>query len=119
MATNGIPSIEENSIEKNSIDKIIKIYEEEIGFLTPFQLQFLEDYKHNFSDDMIIEAIRRASKANKKSLAYVEGILRNWIKNGYKTLADIKDDVKLKKKDDLDKTKEDLGISSFDDLYEN
>ena len=119
METNGIPSIEKNSIDKNSIEKIIKIYEEEIGFLTPFQLETLESYLSDFSDDMMVEAIRRASKANKKSMAYIEGILKNWLRCGYKTIADIKDDARANKTNSLDKAKEELGISSFDDLYDN
>lgn len=100
LYTNGIPngnqretqySIGKNSIDKNRIGNIIKIYEEEIGLLTPYQLETLESYLDDLSEEMIIEAIKRASKQNKKSMSYIEGILKNWVKDGYKTIADIKD----------------------------
>ena len=72
-------------------DVIIKSYQDEIGIMTPFQLETLTSYLDEFSEEMIIEAIKRASKANKKSLSYIEGILKNWIQDGIKTLADVKE----------------------------
>lgn len=76
---------------KNRIDKIIRIYNEEIGLATQNTIITLESYLDDLSDEMIIEAIKRASSYNKRSLKYIEGILKNWINNGYKTLGDIKD----------------------------
>ena len=72
-------------------DVIVKSYQDEIGIMTPFQLETLMSYLNDFSVEMIVEAIRRASKANKKSLLYIEGILKNWIQDGIKTLADVKE----------------------------
>ena len=74
--------------------KLIKIYEEEIGLVTQNTLITLESYLEDLSEEMIIEAIKKASKQNKRSLAYIEGILKNWIKSGYKVLGDIKDNKK-------------------------
>lgn len=79
---------------KNRIDKIIRIYDEEIGLATQNTVITLESYLDDLSDEMIIEAIKRASSYNKRSLKYIEGILKNWINNGYKTLGDIKDSKK-------------------------
>ena len=111
-----------NAIDKNKnridIDKnnIIKVYEDEIGFATQNTLLVLDDYSKDLSEEMIIEAIKRASKQNKKSLAYIEGILKNWLKNGYKTLADIKDTPKPSSKE----TKQAFDYLGVDyDLYEN
>lgn len=104
-------------IDKNRIDNIIKIYEEEVGLLTPYQLQTLESYLGDLSEEMIIEAIKRASKANKKSMAYVEGILKNWIKNGYKTVADIKD--KKEAEQDTAKRVRQALYGDLDNLYDN
>ena len=74
--------------------KLIKIYEEEIGLVTQNTLITLESYLEDLSEEMIIEAIKKASKQNKRSLAYIEGILKNWIRSGYKVLGDIKDNKK-------------------------
>ena len=79
---------------KNRIDKIIRIFNEEIGLATQNTVITLESYLDDLSDEMIIEAIKRASSYNKRSLKYIEGILKNWINNGYKTLGDIKDNKK-------------------------
>ena len=128
LVTNGIPlgipngnqretqySIDKYSIGKESIDNIIKVYEEEIGLLTPYQLEILEHYLNDLSEEMIVEAIKRASKQNKKSMAYIEGILKNWVKNGYKTLGDIKE--KKVEKTIAERIRETTG--DLDSLYDN
>lgn len=76
-------------INKNKV--VVEEYENEIGMLTPYQSEILFSYLDDLSEEMIIEAIHRASAMNKKSLAYVEGILKSWVQNGYKVLADIQD----------------------------
>lgn len=133
LVTNGIPngipngnqretqySIGKYSIGKVSIDNIIKVYEEEIGTLTPYQLDTLQSYLDDLSEEMIIEAIKRASRYNKKSLKYIEGILKNWLKNGYKTLADIKDTPKPSNKE-IKQAFEYLGVDKkeLENLYDN
>lgn len=130
LTTNGIPngipngyqmetqySIGKYSIGKESIDNIIKVYENEIGLLTPFQLETLENYLSDLSEEMIIEAIKRASKQNKKSLSYIEGILKNWVKNGYKTISDIKDKKEIES--DTAKRVRQALYGDLDNLYEN
>lgn len=81
-----------NTVTVSDTDKkIIEEYEKEIGLLTPYQYEKLITYTVDLSQEMIIEAIRRASSMNKRNLSYIEAILKNWINNGYKTLGDIKD----------------------------
>ena len=75
-------------------DNLINIYSEEIGSLTPYQLEKLNSYLDDLSEEMIIEAIKISSAYNKKSLSYIEGILKNWIRKGYKVLADIEQENK-------------------------
>lgn len=103
-------SINNNNIYNNNI--YIKEYEKEIGLLTPYQLERLNSYLDDLSEEMIIEAIHIASRQNKKSLAYIEAILKNWINNGIKTVADIKN--KKDKKEIKLNTSMDL-----EDLYDN
>ena len=104
-------NVKDNNININNINnKYIEEYEKEIGLLTPFQFERLNTYLNDLSEEMIIEAIHRASSMNKKSLSYVEGILRNWVANGYKVLGDIKEN---KKKIEIN-TNLDLN-----DLYDN
>ena len=104
-----------NRIDIDSKNTIIKVYEEEIGLATQNTLITLDSYLEDLSEEMIIEAIKRASKQNKKSLAYIEGILKNWIRNGYKVLADVPNDKKkVETKSDLETFYGDLS-----ELYEN
>lgn len=104
-----------NTVSNTINNNIIKIYEEEIGLLTPYQLETLESYLEDLSEEMIIEAIKRASKYNKKSISYIEGILKNWVKNGYKTLGDIKE--KKVEKTIAERIREATG--DLDSLYDN
>ena len=80
------------SIGKDSINVVIKRYEEEIGFATPTTLTTLLSYQDDLTDEMIIKAIEIASERNKKNLSYIKGILNSWISKGYKTLADIENE---------------------------
>ena len=77
--------------------EIIKKYEEEIGLLTPNNLTILESYKDDFSKEMIIKAIEIASEQNKKSMAYIKGILNGWKNRNIKTVGDIQNDKKKTK----------------------
>ena len=56
---------------------------------TPTTVTTLESYLEDLSEDMIIRAIELASEQNKRSLAYIKGILNSWIRKNYKTLADV------------------------------
>lgn len=84
-------------IDKNRIDKIIVVYEEEIGHATPTTLEILDSYLDDVTDEMIIKAIQIASTNNKKNLAYIKGILNSWISKGYKVLSDIDEQKKTTK----------------------
>jgi DnaD/phage-associated family protein len=105
LSTIGIPSdnhletqvrLGKDSIGKDRLGNIIAVYEQEIGLATQNTIITLESYLDDLSDEMIIEAIKRASSYNKRSLSYIEAILKNWINNGYKTLGNIKENKQAK-----------------------
>lgn len=79
---------EEDKEKNKNIKEIIRVYEEEIGHATSFSVTILESYLEDLPEDMIIKAIQIASGNNKKSLNYIEGILKSWIAKGYKVVAD-------------------------------
>jgi len=109
LSTIGIPNgyqmdtqdrLGKDRLGKDSIgDDVIRKYEEEIGHATSFSITTLESYLDDLTEDMIIKAIEIASSNNKKSLRYIEGILKSWISKGYKVLADIQEEQKTKKDD--------------------
>ena len=100
-------------------EKVIREYQKEIGMMTPFQLSKLLDYMKELPSEMVVEAIHIASNNNKKSLSYIEAILKRWINQGYKTKADIQNDYKKKENKSGTSYLVENGISNFDDLYEN
>ena len=108
-------NVKENNTSINNISLIIKEYENEIGFMTPFQLEKIQSYLDSLDEEMIIEAIHIASKNNKKSLSYIEAILKQWIAQGIKCVSDIPKKKTNKKEYELDQSY----LDKINDLYEN
>ena len=71
-------------------DFIISYYCNNIHQITPLELEKLEIWRKDFSDEIIKAAISEAVMHNARTMAYIEGILRVWKQKGYKTLNDIK-----------------------------
>lgn len=87
----------ESAVEKASdqpatnIKNISDYFQQEIGILTPNQLEQLLDYLEidGFEVDVIKRAIDKAANSAKRSFGYVNGILRGWKQNGIKTLTQV------------------------------
>lgn len=63
--------------------KICAVYEKEFGFLSPIAADQLSDILNEYkSTQMILDAFAESVTSNKRSLRYVEGILRNWRAEG-------------------------------------
>ena len=67
-------------------DNIVTIFEEQFGRpLSPIELNIIKDWKESdYSDEMIVKALKEAVKSQVLNFRYVEGILNNWAKNGIK-----------------------------------
>ena len=61
---------------------VFRLYEDNIGPLTPFIADALKDAETRFSADWVEDAIREAARNNKRSLSYIEAILKRWKENG-------------------------------------
>lgn len=84
MADNCPPKIK---IELKDKDKVkdkditkdnIEIYEENFGTLSPTIYDTIVDLENTYTSQYVSEAMKRAIINNKKSLAYVKGILKQW-----------------------------------------
>lgn len=73
---------------------IIQCYEENIGMLAPASAELLLSYLDDLKADMIVQAIKIATQRNKRSARYIQGILADWIRKGYKNLADLQNEQK-------------------------
>lgn len=63
--------------------ELCRQYEQEFGMLSPTIADSLSDLLEEYkSSQMILDAFTESVKANKRTLRYVEGVLRNWRAEG-------------------------------------
>ena len=70
---------------------IFKLYEENIGPLTPLIADALKDSEKTYPPEWVAEALETAIKNNKRSWKYVEAILRRWKEEGHGKKQDRRD----------------------------
>ncbi|MGD0751353.1 MAG: DnaD domain protein [Anaerolineales bacterium] len=70
---------------------IFKLYEENIGPLTPLIADSLQDAEKTYPPEWVAEALGIAVKNNKRNLKYVEAILRRWKEEGHAKKQDRRD----------------------------
>lgn len=61
---------------------IFRLYEQNIGQLTPLIVDHLKDFTAEFPTGWIEEAIEHSVRANKRNLNYIRAILKKWRKEG-------------------------------------
>ena len=87
----------------SSSDEIINFIESNFGrTLSSYEFEKINCWLNEFNSDIVKHAIELSILNNKRTFAYIEGILKNWKSCGYKTLDDITT------KEDKPKTKEEL-----------
>lgn len=67
---------------------IYRLYEENIGALTPMISDELKDMEREFPAHWLEEAMGIAVQANKRNLRYVRGVLERWQNEGRSPIAD-------------------------------
>ena len=70
---------------------IFKLYEENIGPLTPLIADALKDAEQTYPPAWVAEALGEAVKNNKRNWKYVEAILRRWKEEGHAKEQDRRD----------------------------
>jgi DnaD/phage-associated family protein len=66
----------------------LHFYEQNFGPMSPFMAECILKWANDTSDEIVIEAMKRALKQQKK-WNYAEGILREWVQNNLRTIEDI------------------------------
>ena len=98
----------------DGLQDIIDFYNENIGLITPYGLETLEDYAKEMPADLIIFAMKKAVEADKRTIQYIKGILNNWSKKGIKTVLEAqKEDEQFKK----DNKKQEKKASVYTSVY--
>ncbi|KXY05517.1 DnaD domain protein [Bacillus sp. FSL L8-0642] len=72
----------EETEEGTSHSEVYKFYKQNISSLSPYIVKELKEWIQKVSGKTVIEALKIAFEHNKRTLAYVKGILRNWCKKG-------------------------------------
>ena len=82
---------------------VFKLYEENIGPLTPLIADALKGAEADYSEAWVAEAIQVAVANNKRSWAYCEAILRRWKDEGRAEKQNRRDDKAARQRDVEDK----------------
>jgi len=72
-----------SSVSPPERPNIFKLYEENIGPLTPLLADALKEAEQAYPPEWIAEALGEAIKNNKRNWKYVEAILRRWKEEGH------------------------------------
>jgi DnaD/phage-associated family protein len=86
---------------------IFKLYEENIGPLTPLLADTLKDAEETYPPEWVAEALEIAVKSNKRNWKYAEAILRRWKEEGHAQEQD-RDDAKEHRGRDVRRKVEDF-----------
>jgi DnaD/phage-associated family protein len=78
---------------------IFRLYEENIGPLTPLIADALKDAEETYSAEWVAETIELAVKHNKRSWKYCEAILKRWKEEGRGKKQDRRDSEKVDRND--------------------
>jgi len=81
----------------DGLQEVIDFYNSNIGLVTPFILETLEDFTKEMGKDLVIYSMQISVEANKRNGRYIRAILNNWQKAGIKTLVEAKKENKTKK----------------------
>ncbi|HEY8888723.1 MAG TPA: DnaD domain protein, partial [Clostridium sp.] len=72
------------------IKNIIKVFEENIHALSPFENEKILEFTNQVTSEVIIMAIEEAVIYNAKTMKYITKIINNWISNGIETADQVK-----------------------------
>ncbi len=75
--------------EKKNFEIYEKILDNFHNPITPLEKETIDKWCNEFSNEMLIEAIRIATINQHKTIGYVSGILKNWKDKGFKNLDDL------------------------------
>ncbi|MBO1627450.1 DnaD domain-containing protein [Bacillus arachidis] len=86
--------------EVNPGNSVYTFYEQNFGSLSSYAAKELSEWITDLSEELVLKALQIAYENNKRTLAYVKGILRDWHGKGYTKLSEIEEAAaKFRKKE--------------------
>jgi DNA replication protein len=77
-----------------SLERLMRAFEQELARpLTEIECNFIREWlTSHFTEDMILEALKRGVSAGIRNFRYIDSILREWEKKGLRTRAEVEAD---------------------------
>ncbi|MBC6972229.1 DnaD domain protein [Bacillus sp. Xin] len=86
--------------EVNQGSSVFTFYEQNFGSLSSYAVETLSEWMGKLSEELVLRALQIAYENNKRMLAYVKGILRDWHGKGYTKLSEVEEAaVRFRKKE--------------------
>lgn len=91
-----------NSIKSNNKESVYDLYAKEFDRkLTGMEYEIINGwFNSGCSEELIVGALKEAVFNGVKNFRYIDKILLEWNKQGFKTMADVNNNLKRNKKDD-------------------
>lgn len=85
-------------VAKNAEKNIFELFESEFGrTLSPMEYEFINAWINSgMNEEMIKEALKEATYNGVSNLRYIDKIIYEWTKKGYKTVEDVRNNKKRK-----------------------
>jgi DnaD/phage-associated family protein len=84
---------EEEVIEEEMGGKVYAFYEQNFGSLSPYTVEELSAWMVDLSEELVLKALQIACENNKRTVAYVKGILRGWHGKGFTKVSEVEADT--------------------------
>ncbi|MGG3518888.1 DnaD domain protein [Bacillus pseudomycoides] len=79
---------------------VFMFYEQNFGSLSSYAAEELSEWMADLSEELVLKALQIAFENNKRTLAYVKGILRDWHGKGYTKVIEVEEAAaKFRKKE--------------------
>ena len=78
----------------DGLNEIIEFYNNNVGQITPFGLEIIEDFYKEMGKDLVLFAMKISVEADKRNIKYIKAILNNWSKKKIKSLAEAEKECK-------------------------
>jgi DnaD/phage-associated family protein len=82
------------TMESDFLD-VIKFFNENIREITPYEESEIKNWNDEFTNEILIKAIKISIENDKRTMKYICGILRNWSSMNLKTISEIDASMKV------------------------
>ena len=110
--------VDEIQQSDSCVDEIVKFYNDNIGTITPFVYETLQDYEKELGKDLVIYAMQKAVEANARNGRYIRAILNSWSNKGIKTLVEAQEEGKSRNQNNVIETDEERKLRILKEMEE-